>query len=407
MISYSILDQTHTITDKNLKTYIRDLFFEIKLDFSPIFIHHDIEVILDSCKTSHLVVFGSGHTAINSIKLKKNIEEFCQQDFLIAGQIIYHVNSYPFLHQQMFIVNMDKYRELDCPAFGCHEESQVLELHKPMRSEENIHDDYTPLWLKPSEEVVSFVTRNFGWNIIRKSLDNNIPVLNLSNGIRWNKRYLYPTMQQHLFSDCIQKLAKDELKIIPTQLDYNQKKYLEDLMSYGKNLTFLFNTERLIEPIPKTLPKKIFGLASGFKLFILWHLFGEFAEVVYYDYNPKALELWQNIVENWDGNDLALFTGQPALKMNSVFDVFGTEENFKEIWKRFQNSKPKFIHCDIIRNPQPLLDEMLLEDNYVWYSNIFKYFETIRYYGIRGSEEREQKFLNLLPKNTSVAGATF
>jgi hypothetical protein len=231
MVKYAIWDQTHLISDKFLRQYIKNTFYELMSDFDKMYVHHNPDTILENnMDCDYLAVFGSGHITKN-MNLKTGIEKLCRDnDFFIAGHIIHHVNTYPFLHPQMFIINMNKYKEYGCPMIGYYEESEVLELHKPERSPENVHDDYTPLWLKPSNEIFSCINRKFGWNLIHISLNNNVPVLNFSDEIRWSKQYLYPTDKSHAFSKCLQQLSKNELKFVPTNLNENQERYIKNLI---------------------------------------------------------------------------------------------------------------------------------------------------------------------------------
>jgi hypothetical protein len=405
-IKYAIWDQTSEISNRFLRQYIRDMFFEIKLDFVDVYVSHDLENILDNCNDAYdyLVVFGSGHI-MTDIKLENAIHSLCNENFLIAGHIIHNTNEYPFLHPQMFIVNMKKYRMLGSPIIGYNETDGIL-LHIPNRSKDNVHDDYTPLWLKPSGEKKLYTNRKLAWNLIDISLNNDIPILNLPNDIRRNKRYLYPDYKPYLLSDCLQKLSNDNLTCID-KLNIDQTNHLKNLLTPGVFCNpFIFNTERLIDKLPCITPKRIFGAASGFKTFVIWYRFGKSSEVVYYDYNEKSLQIWKNIVNNWSGIDFVSFCKHNNYeynhsKMQSVIDAVGGELNLQQSWNEFQQTNPRFIYCDIIRNPQLLLDNMLPDGNYVWYSNCFKYFESIRCYGLSKLDIKEKDFLNLLFKKAS------
>lgn len=220
--------------------------------------------------------------------------------------------------------------------------------------------------------------------------------------------YLQPGVR---FSDCLQRLAQDALTSIPTDLTDDQIIYLNRLLRPGVfAVPFLFNTETIIEPIPAVLPQRLFGLASGFKTFVLWQRFGE-PEVIYYDHNRRSLTIWQDILAHWSGENFAGFCqtrGYPyeAAKMARVLDAVA---DLPTVWQRFQK-QPRFIHCDIIRNPQPLLAAMADAGNYIWYSNVFHYFESIRCYGVAGSLAREKDFREMIGQrwpDTGFAGATF
>lgn len=268
--------------------------------------------------------------------------------------------EYDFLiagHPPMFIVNMKKYHEIGCPSYETLTHNDLLEQEMAM----TLYLDATSL-----------------------------------------------------FSECLQQLSHDDLKTIPQGLTDDQMEYLKRLSKPGRFCrTFLFNTEKLIEEPAK--PKRIFGLASGFKLFVLWHHFGQPSEVVYYDHNRASLRIWNDIVLEWSGRDFVSFCQSKGYyddfsRMQSVIDLFGSEDALQQAWQRFQATRPKFIQCDIIRDPMPLMTNMAPTDNYIWYSNVFKYFESIRCYGLAGTAAKELKFLNTIRQrwpDTGFAGATF
>ncbi len=405
MIAYAIWDQTSLISNRFLRQYIKDTFFEISLDFGSVPVHHDLERLIEmfnNSNHSHLVVFQSGHTSRNTRAFKEAVEEFCKRDFFVAGHIIHHVNTYPFLHPQIFILNLDMYRAFGSPMVGYHEDSEVLDLHKPERSPGNVHDDYTPLWLKPTGEIEVCMRRDFGWSFIHESLEHGIPVLNLPNRIRWSKRYIYPNDRPHMFADCLVKLAEDKLEAIPTKMNENQQNYLRELLTPGmSSMVFLFNTEKLFEPLVDIHPKRILGLAAGFKLFALWHRYEQPHEVVYYDYNRESLKVWKDIVINWSGRNFEAFCKERGYhddfsKMQEVIDFFGGEDHLEKAWRTFQRTKPRFVHCDLLKHPEVLINEMADDNNLLWYSNCFKFYEGVRRYGLKGSDFKEEDFLKMV-----------
>lgn len=226
MIKYAIWDQTSMISNRFLRQHLRDSFDALEEMISMV--HHDAEYIIDyiaeNSDCTHLVITQSGHTLRHPKNFEEAVTEFCEQDFLVAGQIIYHVNTYPFLHPQMIILNMEQYNRIGRPMIGYHDDSDVLDLHRPERSPENEHDDYTPLWLRPSGEIVACVRREFGWNIIHEGLNHGMEIRNLSDKIRWSKRFLYPNVKPHAFAECLKNR-----KVIPS-LNYNQRQYIEELL---------------------------------------------------------------------------------------------------------------------------------------------------------------------------------
>ena len=61
-------------------------------------------------------------------------------------------------------------KEINWPDFN-HKNDSVL-LNVPERSSENHHDDYTPLWIKSSNEKKKYHGLKFGSNLISKILEN-------------------------------------------------------------------------------------------------------------------------------------------------------------------------------------------------------------------------------------------
>ena len=68
--------------------------------------------------------------------------------------------SYPGLHRQYLFVNLNKWVELGQPDF---DEIGVYQSRKPMLSnfeysEETVHSDYTPAWIKSAEGQQEYST---------------------------------------------------------------------------------------------------------------------------------------------------------------------------------------------------------------------------------------------------------
>ena len=82
------------------------------------------------------------------------------------------------------VINLHLYKEYGCPDVGQGEVRKHLWIAN--RSEENVHDNYTPLRLNPSDGTTEENTKSFGWNLIHESLKNGKPVLNLPDELSDN-----------------------------------------------------------------------------------------------------------------------------------------------------------------------------------------------------------------------------
>jgi hypothetical protein len=102
-----------------------------------------------------------------------------------VAHLIWHPAQNLCIDQQCWFMNLDKFEEADFVA------TTVNHPH-PVRSEKNIHDDYTPLWVVPSAKVVDYAVDGFGQGLIAKQLSNNCSIVNWNNEIRSVKHFMYP-----------------------------------------------------------------------------------------------------------------------------------------------------------------------------------------------------------------------
>jgi hypothetical protein len=143
----------------------------------------------------YAVVFTTGTEFINGSSFFDELNNFIKTDFFIAGHILDRGNAYYELHHQCYIINLKNYKEYNFPEIG----QQVLgESHTettPVRSKENIHDEYTPMWIRPGITQTKYQHKCHGWNIIREAFERQRPVLVFSDAIRNSKKHFYPENQ--------------------------------------------------------------------------------------------------------------------------------------------------------------------------------------------------------------------
>ena len=92
-------------------------------------------------------------------------------------------------------VNLKYYEKFDKPVWGeaKHKIDKPEHLAAANRHVKDIHDDYTPLALMPTEETKVCTPLVDGWNFINTSLANDLTVYNFHPKIREHKQYIYPT----------------------------------------------------------------------------------------------------------------------------------------------------------------------------------------------------------------------
>lgn len=222
---------------------------------------------------NHAVVFSTGTEFINGYGFFDAILSECTDDYVIKGHILDRGDAYYELHNQCYLINLSNYKKLNMPIIG----KQVLgNSHiqiEPIRSLENIHDNYTPLFLSQGHVEREFQHKMHGWNIISKSLEQ-YPILAFNDNIRNNKKHHYPENQNEFLkhSDWIYKRE-----------DYCAREFIHTESTEWSNGD-IFNIEQVLTP------------ASGewWKPFITNN-----CSVIMYDYNLQSINYWREKNPNY------------------------------------------------------------------------------------------------------------
>lgn len=312
---------------------------------------------------------------------------------LVTGQLIDKQNRYCGIHEQVFAVNMKKYRELGCPAFGNYE-TKHLELQS-YHAADSIHDDYTPKMIKPAEASKTYETWTCGWNFVDVSLKNGMEIHNLPDKIRDQKTYLYPDDN----TEALNKNIEAVFSIEPTDnLSQNQvMTYLltKKLGLYGQNKAnrpyafktrkssvFVFNTEHLI-PDPEWTDNNRFpfhrylGPCAGLLEFGNTVAYGHCHDLslVYYDINQDAIDFKKAFWERFDGDlfdipkfaeefqkdrpDIILNTGHSDKNLWELKRLLKEQHlAFSEVFQTLKQAPKKYMHINLLQDYSRLLKEV-------------------------------------------------
>lgn len=217
------------------------------------------------------VVLSTGTEFINGDSFFQAVENLTATDFFIAGHILDRKEAYYELHHQCYVINLEKFDQLGRPEVGRellgHQHRQLI----PQRSHENIHDDYTPIWVSSSNERKDYQHKLHGWNILGLAFDRNEKIIVFDDRFRNNKKYYYPENQQEF------------LKHI--QWAYTRERYCSDEFIHTENTEYVDVVEKDFECIITP------ASGSWFVPFISDDLP---VKVIYYDYNQKSLDYWRN-----------------------------------------------------------------------------------------------------------------
>ena len=224
-----------------------------------------------ACNKGHkwAVVFSTGTEFINGDAFFDAAQSMIKKDFFVAGHVLDRSDAYYELHHQCYLINLEKYKELGYPIVGEQELGSKHIQYIPERSDNNIHDDYTPLTVSSGNYTrEEYQHKCHGWNILSIAFDNNETVLIFDETMRSNKKHFYPESPKDFYKN---------LSWAYYRLNYCHSTFVHTS-----------NTETIDLPVRQY--KQIVTPASG-----VW--FTDYlapgGKVVMYDYNKASLDYWQ------------------------------------------------------------------------------------------------------------------
>lgn len=275
-IVYIIVDRTHTYN-----TWVSELMKNIS-DFtlSNIWAKHysiltgvDEDQLLNAAADNnytHAVVISTGTEFINGEEFFNNVKTIIQEDFFIMGHILDRKEAYYELHHQCYIINLNQYKTLNRPIVGNTSLGEVHRQYIPQRSQENIHDDYTPTWILRGNNDQEYNHKLHGWNILSSGLKHGYTIKVFTENFRNNKKYYYP--------ENLNEFNKH------VSWAYSRERYCLDQHIHKEN------TE-LVE-INETDFECVVTPASGI-WFIPYIAKDKPVKIIYYDYNQSSLDYWR------------------------------------------------------------------------------------------------------------------
>jgi len=332
-------------------------------------------------------LFVDSGTVIIDWKSFKNIIQTYPSRDLIA-HLIWQADSFPKIHDQCWFANLQIFDEndfdpldIDCPI--------------PIRSDRNLHEDYTPLWIKPGKKRVSFKSEFFGQNLIAKQLDRGQGVLNWNNSIRELKYFLY----------------RD------TDWKQNCNIWFNEYINLSESQLWILNNEDIDVVDVSSM------LTPGSGLFWMMNFISQrLTELQIVDISHIQTKFCQTLIEQWDGDDYGSFAWDfiqnnrlshyeidqanlsdlSRLKLRSKtyfvdhvnnffnctiekFDI----RDFKARWNQArQNKKITVCQGDLI---DWVLDGKSKNIEYIWKSNILSYKWTM----LHNTENKIKKFIEM------------
>lgn len=287
-----------------------------------------LEVACDS-GFEYAVVLSTGTEFTNGTMFFTELDKLLDRDFFIAGHILDRQEAYYELHQQCYVINLKQYQALGKPRIGDCEFYVNKTLSKPNRSQDNYHDDYTPTWIEPSGTKDLYKHCRHGWNLINQSLENNLPCIVFNDTLRNSKFYLYPESEKDFYKQLSH--AYDKLHYCAEEFVHTQATETIDLG----------DTEftQIVTPASSD-----------------WFLpYIKKGTVIYYDYNQKSLDYWQQHSAKIPGIDYKFvrcdllgtsdfvdsLENDPAtlINLSNVFNYEGTYVFYSQKYRQFKQDQ--------------------------------------------------------------------
>ena len=308
----------------------------------------------------------------DQVKIKtpiQNFYEFSETDEYMRAHILAKPGMPATIHTQHFEINLTKWTGKSITELG----------DDYIRSPENIHDDYTPLWIETSMHP---------------------KINNFTHEQRQEKWFLYPHRDYEKHESIFYNYLSN--KDYKSETGYNSSNIFINQFQRKRKRFYYENNEAL----PTNLNKKydvIITPTSGVISEVFYDLYGhENTKVIIYDYDQIFLDIKQKIIEyGFVGKDLIHYMNTLASKYDRdeyIFLASRTPNQFEAIAKNdklLENNNGLRMLDNLSQADYEMKLCNMLEDNFNWLdsiikdksvlcytSNIFKYYAVWMHYDL-------------------------
>lgn len=374
-IVYCIVDKTNLYThNKEVIKNISDWTLQnITILGYTVLVSTDEDSLLQEATTTgakYAVVLSTGTEFINGYDWFTAAEEFCQGGFFLAGHILDRKDFYYELHEQCYIINLESYKLLNCPAIGKVEHFSPHLQIEPIRSDENIHDDYVPTWVERGSQLKQYSHKAHGWNIMSVGFKYSLSIKPFNDRLRKNKHHYYPEYDSY----------------------FSQATFLYQRQGFCNGMAlYLGNSETVVPLSSSTNIKQLVVPASGLNWikYLEDNGYDENTVVEFYDYSFLTLEYMRYLISAWDGTnykDFALNYFQNKFNfINAEIPYCGsiTEDEIPN-WHRIVTTvKFKYRWLDLLDSNNDL--SWITDGAIINVTNVFNYIGTAT---VRSVKER-------------------
>ena len=358
------------VKNESLLDSIKDYFYENLLhDFEDDRLLdckiENVDKTLEQVKTKYAVVIQEGIFFFDHIDnnfLKSVIENI--NDYALIGHVLDRKERYYHLHQQQFILDVEKWKNINKPSFNCRS-GLVANIE---RSKDNFHDDYTPTWIKKTEGETSHDKLKFGGYVISELLKNNLKVRPFNTNERHVKKFVY----------------------------YDIDEQVSHMLSYEKVNPYSFyypKTTRSTKRMFTESANKYITVANAVEsLYKIKDVYKDITSIDFYDVSITALIFTEHFIKNFKSdykNFVKEFDKMGARQWTTLdlpdenyhqLDDYEDVQEINDVLEHVRNNvKINYHYGDITRSS---IIELLDTPTLIYVSNCFKY----QYNFVRSSE---------------------
>ena len=336
------------------------------------------------------------------------------QDWTIMGHILDRKNRCPILHNQIVIFNLNKFdKDFDIEYFDD-------EYGDFQASDEHMHDDYTPLWLKAKNGSTdrpykpNHILDEIMWNL----LSQGHTVINVPEELREQKHCVYPEEDEHetvkwLLDDNLKNYSLQQVYDLEDEVGYDKSILTDHLLS--KDVVYVTNTDNHVKDYELSNIETIVCPASGFNQFMYaFKSIDTIQKMVWTDFSESSIWWTKHILQNFDGKNFEHFWFENKhlleLNMNEHRLIDCNYDKLKDIdkfldqqdpssWEKIVNLEHVFLNIDVINEYDKILETVKDYNVFIQTTNIYNY--EINYFNNKYLKVY-QSFYDLLHKLTQT-----
>ena len=389
----------------------------------------NINTIISQSKTEDvdfLLIVPSGTLFLNPTLTAKGLYEFVKQEPVLAGHIIDHskkntaLQSFFGLHEQCVMLSKTLINDIVNDNFQITESFDYTDQSWPIieRSDENMHDDYTPLWIKKlTTDVVNISKTNSEFclfhDLIKFAINKNYTIHNLPNNLRNSRAYSYQLTNPSELEALVNKPLSEINKL--ENVVQGHKEFLvkwKSLLNAEQGF-WAYNTEPV--SAENVNVDCFVAVASGI---IPWVYLSNFklapgSNIYFIDVNTHCLDFQKYFFENINNfNDYDSLVSAFSIKNNlskfgSKSQKVNEDEYFniiKSKWDIIKTCNIHYLQGNIIYLPTEVKDAIEKSSSpYLWFSNVLRYIPTID--NVYRDDDLQAYLTDLLRRNLKLQWA--